>query len=199
MYKTALGILSLILVASTATIASANHHGAGKNPCAAHHPCGMKNPHKGYHHGMMGGYGNYNKEALVKTLGLSDAQREKVKAIWNKTKETIKTKAAKLREEGSNIGKALAMNNPCFAKARAASAAVIDIEKEIKALYLDATEATYKLLNDKQKAKWSDAMKAFHDSQYGHGKGMMGAHHGMNMKKKDCPLKGTKDCPDAKK
>ncbi len=196
-----IGILSLFFLTST-SVAYANHHGA-ENPCA-HNPCSMKGYHGGHHgYGMMGGYGHYDKEALVKTLGLNDDQKTKVKDIWNKTIEQVKANAKQIREAGANIGKALSEAKPDFAKARGASEVVIDLKKTIKMLYLDATEATYKVLTDAQKAKWPEAMKAFHDSQYGHG--MMNMHHGMKGKKncktakKDCPLKGTKECPNKKK
>lgn len=144
--------------------------------------CQGKAHKPGYSHGKTSGhgYGNYNKEAMVKTLNLTETQRAEVKEIWTGVQKKSITLHANIQKVGIDIGTALSGNTPDFIAAKMASKKLGAMKVEIKQNYFTALEATYELLNSEQKKNWGQAMKDFRNPP---------------STAKVCPLKGTKDCP----
>lgn len=136
----------------------------------------------GYGHGKTSGHGyrNYDKDAMVKALNLTEEQRAKVKDIWTNVQKESITLGAEVQKVGIDIGTALSGNEPDFNAAKTASKKLGELKIKIKENYFTALEATYNLLTPEQKKNWGQAMQDFRKPPSAI---------------KDCPLKGTKECP----
>lgn len=145
--------IATIAIASLGWIASAAAQGPGEH-MRRPGPGGPGGP--GFGPGGPGGPGGPQMEMMAEHLGLSDEQKAQIKAIHEKTRETVEPLAKAAGDAHQAFDQALNAENADAATVGQAALAMRNADRRIEAQHKAAMESVKALLTPEQAAKFEE-------------------------------------------
>lgn len=148
--------IATIAIASLGWIASATAQGPGQH-MRRPGPGGPGGP--GFGPGGPGGPGGPQMEMMAEHLGLSDEQKTQIKAIHEKTRETVEPLMKAAGDAHQAFDTALNAENADAAKVGQAALAMRSADRRIEAQHKAAMDSVKALLTPEQAAKLDEMQK----------------------------------------